>query len=361
LKASLAQGDHDPLLATADDERFPGNGEGVGFGPPVDHHLGEHIGFQHPVGIGEPEPNPQGTGTGIQFRVDVVHLAFPDPTGQRGHLDASRLAGADPIQLVLEHVHLHPDRGNIADGEQLYFRFDEHALPQTDLGHHAVGRGENRYRLLDLAGFGQLIHEALGQFQQAQPASGRLPHVPAVCTAPLDPLQGQQKFFLGIDDFRGIKLHQPLTALDRISFGPHQQLFHPAGGPGMQVGDAIFVIGDIAYALDTLAQLATLGERRAHAHVLQGFRTNGDNGGAGIRPIGVGGNLLEFQVHTANGAVARFVPHDLRVHGADVFRVPMFFRVLDDGIVHGLRQALAGRFLAGRGLDSEKRRQVRYP
>ncbi len=198
LEAAIPQRQHQPVLAAGTDHRFARHHQLRLSLPGANVHLGEHIGFQKLVRVGEAQPHLESAGGSIQSRVEVIDPALPVATGGivEGHGD--RIAHLQLGGLTFEYLGAHPHLLEGADVKERCSGLHILAFAHLQLGDIAAAGGIDTHRLLHLAGalegrnlirrHLQGLELALGGAQQQRVGS----------------VEGEQVLVLGVDQIRGV-------------------------------------------------------------------------------------------------------------------------------------------------------------
>ncbi len=270
LEAAIPQRQHQPILTAGADHRFARHHQLRLSLVRLNGHLGEHIGFQKLVWVGEAQPHLEGASSGIQCRVEVIHLTLPTATGGivEGHGD--RVPHLQLGGLTLEHLGTDPHLLEGADVKERRSGLHILAFAHLQLGDIAAAGGIDTHRLLHLTAalegrnlirrHLQGLELALGGAQQ-QRVGG---------------VEGEQILVLGVDQIRGVELVNKAPLVHLLPLALDGEGADPASHAGVDRLQLVLVIADIAHRLDLLVdgQLLHLGE--PHPQVLLDLGADGD-------------------------------------------------------------------------------------
>ena len=237
---------------------------------------------------------------------------------------------------MLEDIHEHPDLAQIGQGHDLFGRCHVHALANTEHGDNTIRRCQHGNQVAGFPVTSDVSDGLLGHTEQTQ-AVARLVHGGA--GSPVAVLvQRDQVIHLRTQHLGGIKGPEHIPSPNRVSLGPHAELFHPALGTRMNMGEARLVVHHPTHGTYVFPEGLSGRPGGAHPHALDDFPADGHSG-----PLaGTGVHLPGHQIHSTDRASGRFVTHDLRMHRADVFRVQVLERMLRGRVVERLGHRLGG-------------------
>ena len=101
-------------------------------------HVGEHLRFQVEIRVWKLDAYFHRMGDGINSRINVGDFPGVSPSGVVAELHFRRLAHPHKRHLVLVHICIHPDRGQIADHIQIHIRGDGGLGKRLAVGHEAT-------------------------------------------------------------------------------------------------------------------------------------------------------------------------------------------------------------------------------
>ena len=308
-EAPLAHRHEHQLSLTGVDHGLGRHGERVLLTAILDPDRREHARLESHTGVVELEPHPQGAALGVQGGVDVRHLAFDDGALLEAQLHLGWLAQGDPWGVELVDLGLHPDAGQIADAVQVLARLDPGTLHHVLVQHEARRGGPDGDGAGGLTGAGHGVDVPGADVPQLELAASRARQGAVGALA----AQREQVLFLGRDQLGGVDLEQALAGSHLVAGLVHEDALHPA--VEAQVDDADLVLGHLDLTDGPQVAEDGLGAHhlRAHAHVLDHDRIDGD------QPPAAHAHLVlvdRDQVH-AHGRLARLVRDVGGIHGGD--------------------------------------------